>query len=748
MGPVANLPVELASVAEPLRADDELLAADELKDLFGSFLKRAPSFEKFPGSTVLRHGTPGRLFCSQGDAGATAFYILTTENILKLRTEQLKAIEAALIPGATVSDARLGDYTRAELLSRQAELSAEVAQLDARVAALAAASDEERHVLRQVASVNLLVDMGGNRPRRGLLHRLVDAFRSRRSDDGERSQMISIDAPVNIDSRLMKATLSEGELFGEMSCINRAPRSATVIAEQDCYMLEMLRNVLDMLHKDAQFKQQIDDTYRRRVLEAQIRSLPLFESISDAEFAELSTVIRLEEFPSGNLLFEEGDASDCFYIIRSGLVKVVKNAGTLFRTGEIPQFQFPALCRDLCDGDDPLRRALRSALPAAVSSLLETCAAGHDPDPSEKQSIVEGLNGLIGAARLHTALGKTTEEIRFQIESAEIATALIGFPEETENWSHLEVRTFHRLLIEHLSPDGAPRRMATRGERKTLAYNGRGELIGEMGVLLNEPRSATCVAYDHPDSGFHQRIPDSRTGAVPSRLELLRIDAEPFRKLLATCPKLKQQVESIVARRQAQDAERLEQKPVPRDNFIHSQEFDRLGLVQGQKLMLIDLERCTRCGACVEACVKAHHDGFTRLYLDGPRFEKYLVPLTCRKCLDPVCMIGCPVGAINRGDNGEIVIRDWCIGCRVCAEQCPYGSIQMNDVQTPVDLAIRTKELLEPGATLKAVDERAVVCDLCSSLPSQDPACVYACPHDAAFRVNAQEFLFHERSGR
>jgi Fe-S-cluster-containing hydrogenase component 2 len=38
------------------------------------------------------------------------------------------------------------------------------------------------------------------------------------------------------------------------------------------------------------------------------------------------------------------------------------------------------------------------------------------------------------------------------------------------------------------------------------------------------------------------------------------------------------------------------------------------------------------------------------------------------------------VNSIQRGDNKEIVIRDWCIGCAKCADQCPYGSIQMHDI--------------------------------------------------------------------
>ena len=38
----------------------------------------------------------------------------------------------------------------------------------------------------------------------------------------------------------------------------------------------------------------------------------------------------------------------------------------------------------------------------------------------------------------------------------------------------------------------------------------------------------------------------------------------------------------------------------------------------------------------------------------------------------------------------------------------------------------------------KQVAERAVVCDLCSAQYGQRPACVTACPHDAAMRVNAR----------
>src|SRR5262249_23919145 len=111
-----------------------------------------------------------------------------------------------------------------------------------------------------------------------------------------------------------------------------------------------------------------------------------------------------------------------------------------------------------------------------------------------------------------------------------------------------------------------------------------------------------------------------------------------------------------------------------------SEQFASLDLIQGQRLMLIDLDRCSRCDECVKACVGNHDDARTRTFLDVPRFGTYLVPVTCRSFLDPVRMIPCPVSSIRRGDDRQIVIENWCIGCGACAEACPYGSIQMHDL--------------------------------------------------------------------
>ena len=100
-------------------------------------------------------------------------------------------------------------------------------------------------------------------------------------------------------------------------------------------------------------------------------------------------------------------------------------------------------------------------------------------------------------------------------------------------------------------------------------------------------------------------------------------------------------------------------------------------LMQGQNLLLLDLNKCTRCDECVKACVATHDDGVTRLVRDGLRFENFLVATSCRACMDPLCMTRCPVGSIRRKDTLDIVIEDWCIGCGNCATDCPYGNINV-----------------------------------------------------------------------
>jgi Fe-S-cluster-containing hydrogenase component 2 len=46
---------------------------------------------------------------------------------------------------------------------------------------------------------------------------------------------------------------------------------------------------------------------------------------------------------------------------------------------------------------------------------------------------------------------------------------------------------------------------------------------------------------------------------------------------------------------------------------------------------------------------------------------------------------------------------------------------------------------LNPGRQMAVVKQKATSCDLCTDLA--EPSCVYACPHDAAHRVEPNEFF-------
>ncbi len=152
-------------------------------------------------------------------------------------------------------------------------------------------------------------------------------------------------------------------------------------------------------------------------------------------------------------------------------------------------------------------------------------------------------------------------------------------------------------------------------------------------------------------------------------------------------------------------------------------------LINGQQAMVIDLDRCTRCDDCVRACA-ATHDNNPRFTRQGPRHGPLMVVQACMHCVDPVCMIGCPTGAIGRDEaTGVVHINDrTCIGCSVCAQSCPYDNIQMVEIRDRRGAALIDAATQQPLA-------KATKCDLCIGLPG-GPACQRACPHDALVRLD------------
>lgn len=134
----------------------------------------------------------------------------------------------------------------------------------------------------------------------------------------------------------------------------------------------------------------------------------------------------------------------------------------------------------------------------------------------------------------------------------------------------------------------------------------------------------------------------------------------------------------------------------------------------------VDLDSCSGCKACVTACHELNgldDDETWRsvgLLLGGTSELPLLQHVTsaCHHCLEPACLLGCPVNAYAKDPLTGIVrhLDDQCIGCQYCIFKCPYDVPKYNG---------------ELGIVRK--------CDMCSDRLSagEAPACVQACPTEA-----------------
>jgi phenylacetyl-CoA:acceptor oxidoreductase subunit 1 len=97
--------------------------------------------------------------------------------------------------------------------------------------------------------------------------------------------------------------------------------------------------------------------------------------------------------------------------------------------------------------------------------------------------------------------------------------------------------------------------------------------------------------------------------------------------------------------------------------------------------MVADLRRCVGCQTCTAACKQANATppGVQwRRVIDlevgeYPNVKRAFVPVGCMHCDDPPCMHVCPSTATRKRADGIVTVDyDLCIGCAYCAVACPY----------------------------------------------------------------------------
>ncbi|MBI4483175.1 MAG: 4Fe-4S dicluster domain-containing protein [Acidobacteria bacterium] len=180
--------------------------------------------------------------------------------------------------------------------------------------------------------------------------------------------------------------------------------------------------------------------------------------------------------------------------------------------------------------------------------------------------------------------------------------------------------------------------------------------------------------------------------------------------------------------------------------------------------MVIDLDRCTGCNACVAAChaennlpiageeeaAKGRSFHWIRIerYIEGeyPNLKTRFIPVLCQHCDEAPCEPVCPVFATYHSPQGlNVQVYNRCIGTRFCANACPYTVRHFNwfdprwpeplERQLNPEVSVRTKGMIEKctfciqrirKAADLAKDEERPVGD-----GEVQPACAQSCPTDA-----------------
>jgi Fe-S-cluster-containing hydrogenase component 2 len=182
--------------------------------------------------------------------------------------------------------------------------------------------------------------------------------------------------------------------------------------------------------------------------------------------------------------------------------------------------------------------------------------------------------------------------------------------------------------------------------------------------------------------------------------------------------------------------------------------FVRQGIsVAGEMVRVRQLGLCIDCKLCEEACEERY--GARRLTLGGYQLGMLDFIYTCRTCTDQRCIDPCAYDSIKYDEaKREVVINEsTCTGCTACAQACPYGAIDMIEIEPDAPTfkkdflaRLEKKNMLNfgPGTPRVARARRiANKCDHCMAYGDQ--ACVSACPTGSLIEIDTYD-LFRERS--
>jgi len=180
--------------------------------------------------------------------------------------------------------------------------------------------------------------------------------------------------------------------------------------------------------------------------------------------------------------------------------------------------------------------------------------------------------------------------------------------------------------------------------------------------------------------------------------------------------------------------------------------------------MVVDIDRCTGCQACVVACQAENNvalntdDRFLQhrakewirieRYWEGefPDVKAGFLPVLCQHCGNAPCESVCPVYAIYHSADGlNVQVYNRCIGTRYCGNGCQWNVRYFNfwepewpepmNAQLNPDVTVRSKGLIEKCTfciqRINRAKRSAAQQDRTLSDGELQPACAQSCPTNA-----------------
>lgn len=145
--------------------------------------------------------------------------------------------------------------------------------------------------------------------------------------------------------------------------------------------------------------------------------------------------------------------------------------------------------------------------------------------------------------------------------------------------------------------------------------------------------------------------------------------------------------------------------------------------------MVIDLDRCTGCQACVIACKAENNIPFvgeneahmgrkiswmeiiTEVHGEGEATRMRFVPRPCFHCDNAPCTKVCPVHATYINPEGLVAqVYTRCIGCRFCMAACPYTAKYFNWYTYEIPDAMKNQRNPDVSVRDKGVVEKCTFC--------------------------------------